>query len=59
MAADDLLDERARVLRDLVATGAATPTSVSALEAALTDRRWSGSPGESGGGGAARARAHD
>ena len=40
MAGDALLDARARVLRDLEATGAATPTSVSALEAAVTDRRW-------------------
>lgn len=40
MAVDALLDARARVLRDLEATGAATPTSVSALEAAVIDRRW-------------------
>ena len=38
--ADALLDARARVLRDLEATGAASPASVSALEAAVTDRRW-------------------
>jgi hypothetical protein len=40
MAVDALLDARARVLRDLEATGAATPASVSALEDAVTDRRW-------------------
>jgi hypothetical protein len=49
VAADDLLDARARVLRDLEATGAASPSSVSALEAALTDRRWWVSQWESGG----------
>ena len=40
MAVDPLLDARARVLRDLHATGAATPASVSALEVAVTERRW-------------------
>jgi hypothetical protein len=46
---DTLLDARARVLRDLEATGAATPASVSALEAAVTDRRWWVSQWETGG----------
>ena len=48
MAGDVLLDARARVLRDLEATGAASPTSVSALETAVTDRRWWVAQWESG-----------
>ncbi len=48
MAIDELLDARARVLHDLQATGAANPASVSALEAAVTDRRWWVSQWESG-----------
>ncbi len=35
-----LLDARARVLADLTSTGAADPSSVSALEEALAGRRW-------------------
>ena len=45
---DPLLAARARVLRDLEATGAASPASVSALEAAVIDRRWWVSQWESG-----------
>lgn len=37
---DALLTARALVLHDLEATSAANPTSVSALEAAVTTRRW-------------------
>ena len=39
-SADPLLSARALVLHDLEATGAADATSVSALEAAVTTRRW-------------------
>jgi hypothetical protein len=46
---DPLVDARARVLRDLQATGAASPASVSALEAAVTDRRWWVGQWQSGG----------
>ncbi|MBA2464665.1 MAG: hypothetical protein H0V42_06790 [Nocardioidaceae bacterium] len=37
---DVLLSARALVLHDLESTGAATPASVSALEEAVTTRRW-------------------
>ena len=59
MAGDALLDARARVLRDLEATGAASPASVSALEAAVTDRRWWVGQWESGGAFAAGLVAQD
>jgi hypothetical protein len=40
MESDPLLVARARVLRDLQATGAADPDVVSHLEDAVTHRRW-------------------
>jgi hypothetical protein len=40
MSDDPLLRARAWVLHDLEATGAADPSTVSALEEAVSDRRW-------------------
>jgi len=45
---DPLLAARALVLHDLEVTGAADPQSVSALEAAVTTRRWWTSQWEEG-----------
>jgi hypothetical protein len=45
---DALLTARALVLHDLEVTGAADPDSVSALEAAVTTRRWWTSQWEEG-----------
>ena len=45
---DALMSARALVLHDLEATSAASPTSVSALEASVTTRRWWASQWEEG-----------
>lgn len=45
---DALMNARALVLHDLEVTDAASPTSVSALEASLTTRRWWASQWEEG-----------
>lgn len=45
---DDLLGARALVLRDLTTTGVTSPDSVSALEEAVTTRRWWASQWEEG-----------
>ena len=45
---DALMAARALVLHDLEATSAANPTSVSALEASVTTRRWWASQWEEG-----------
>ena len=45
---DALMTARALVLHDLEATSAANPTSVSALEASVTTRRWWASQWEEG-----------
>jgi hypothetical protein len=45
---DALMTARALVLHDLEVTAAATPTSVSALEASVTTRRWWTSQWEAG-----------
>jgi hypothetical protein len=45
---DPLLNARALVLHDLEVTSAANPTTVSALEASVTPRRWWASQWEEG-----------